>query len=425
MILTENDRIELIQHYQQIRQQTETICIPLEIEDYVIQGMDDVSPAKWHLAHTTWFFETLILIPNLKNYKIFDPLFQDLFNSYYQSLGTPYPRLKRGLLSRPTVKKIYDYRHAIDDQIQHYLLTCSIEQLQIIEEKLIIGFQHEQQHQELLLMDIKYNYSLNPEYPAYSALQPQSHTKILKETFIPVEGIITTIGFRGNGFSYDNESPPHSCILSAYNIANRLVTAGEYLEFIQDGGYKNPLFWLSDGWDWVVKNHQKAPLYWINLNGQWKLFTLNGLVEINTEEPISHVNYYEADAYARWRGMRLPTEMEWEHFVTLNKLTPEKGNFLENKKFHPQPIKSSFSSLTQFFGDVWEWTCSNYSPYPGYKPYTGALGEYNGKFMCNQMVLRGGSCVTPKSHIRATYRNFFYPDKQWAFSGFRLVDNKS
>ena len=417
--------MDAIQSYQRIRMQTEVICHPLEIEDYVIQGMEDVSPAKWHLAHTTWFFETFILLPKMPNYMSYNRTYPKLFNSYYQSLGEPLRRASRGLLSRPTVKDIYAYRHHVDKNLQAYLQNCSIDTFESIKEIFELGLHHEQQHQELLLTDIKYNYSLNQlNFPTYNASANKAilESTIALEYFIPMEGGIVSIGFTGPGFSYDNEGPTHKSFLNPYCIANRLVTNGEYLEFIKAKGYQTPSFWLADGWDCINKNHWQAPLYWSNLNDKWCIFTLQGLKEINLNEPVCHVSYYEADAYARWRGKRLPTEIEWEHF-THQASVELTGNFLENNHFHPTQATNQPNIPQQLFGDVWEWTMSAYSPYPGYQAPQGSLGEYNGKFMCNQIVLRGGSCATSFSHIRPSYRNFFQPDKRWQFSGIRLAED--
>jgi ergothioneine biosynthesis protein EgtB len=417
----------LIRTFQTVRQQTEALCQTLATEDYVIQSIEDVSPPKWHLAHTSWFFEIFLLNTQIPNYKSFHPSFDYLFNSYYQSLGNLYPRAKRGLLSRPTVELIYTYRKHIDTHILTLLEHASEEQLLELSSLITLGLHHEQQHQELLLMDIKYNFSLDPNFPTYhpsSALpkNPNRRFTKTKANFIDVSGGITEIGHRGPGFCYDNELPRHQKILIPYAIASQLVTNGEYLEFIDSGGYQKPQWWLADGWDYVLKNHWQAPLYWHHFDNEWHIFTLNGLIKLNPAEPVCHISFYEADAFARWCGAQLPSEEEWEHFVASHPITTDKGNFMETGLFHPQASTQQNEAYPQqFFGELWEWTSSAYSPYPGYIPFRGALGEYNGKFMTNQMVMRGGCCVTPKSHIRASYRNYFQPEKRWQFSGIRLA----
>lgn len=412
-------REKLIRDLQQVRLYTEKLCKPLATEDYIIQGMDDVSPTKWHLAHTTWFFETFILSPNLpQTYKVFHPAFAYLFNSYYQEMGSPYPRPQRGLLSRPSVEMIYDYRRHVDAYLLELLSSMSEHKLKELYPLILLGIEHEQQHQELLLMDIKYNFSLNPEFCVYAPVKSVSHSSQPLE-FIANPGGLVTIGYQGDGFCFDNERPPHQTFLYPFAMASRLITNREYWEFIADKGYQTPSLWLSDGWDWIRTQKIKAPLYWENASPETFVFTLQGLQRLNPHEPVAHVSFYEADAFARWRDCRLATEAEWEHFVNCHQLTPQGGHFMEAEFYHPQAARQS--SLNQFFGDLWEWTVSPYSPYPGFKPVPGALGEYNGKFMNNQRVLKGGSCVTPESHIRASYRNFFQPDKRWQFSGIRLV----
>ncbi|WED44231.1 ergothioneine biosynthesis protein EgtB [Legionella cardiaca] len=417
---------ELAQRFKDVRQKTEELCQPLFTEDYVIQSMPDVSPPKWHLAHTTWFFETFILSPYLNSYKTFHPSFNYKFNSYYQTIGQPYLRPERGLLSRPTVKIIYDYRQYINDHILSLLERLPESELSTIKMLLSWGLQHEQQHQELLLMDIKHNFSRDPDFPCYQIVSRPKEEKINKEiikTMMEVAGDIVEIGYDGTDFCFDNELPRHKKILEPFKIASQLVTNGEYLEFIMDNGYHDPRWWLADGWDWLQQHHCEAPLYWQKIDNEWHIFTLGGLKQLHLAEPVSHVSYYEADAYAKWRGCRLPTEDEWEHFVTKTGLSPEQGNFLESGLYHPQACVYQKNNPSQFFGDLWEWTASPYTPYPGYKAMDGSLGEYNGKFMSNQLVLRGGCCVTPQNHIRASYRNFFQPEKRWQFSGIRLAAN--
>jgi|SRR5579885_77803 ergothioneine biosynthesis protein EgtB len=418
-------RQHLIRQFRQIRHKTEELCKPLAIEDYVVQSIDDVSPPKWHLAHTTWFFETFILLESAKNYKPFHPLYQHLFNSYYQALGSPYPRIRRGILSRPTVETVYKYRKHIDEEIIDYIGQLSDAEVEKIMPVIVMGLNHEQQHQELLMMDIKHNLSLDPDYPAYRASVIKQIPPVTQSIeMLDVNGGVVEIGHAGDAFCFDNELPRHKVILQPYKLANRLVTNGEYCEFIEAGGYEKSEFWLSDGWDCVQKNRWKTPLYWQQIGNRWYVFTLSGLREMELAEPVSHVSYYEADAYARWRNLRLPTEAEWEYYVTSNNLAPDGGNFIEENIFHPRPLDVQYSDVPQqLFGDLWEWTGSPYSPYPGYRPLRGALGEYNGKFMSNQYVLRGGSCATPVSHIRASYRNFFQPDKRWQFGGIRLAED--
>ncbi len=392
---------DLFHNFQNVRHSSELLCSYLKPEDYGIQGMEDVSPPKWHLAHTTWFFETFILKNYLSDYNEFHPSFHYLFNSYYQGVGRPFPRAMRGLISRPLIQEIYDYRDYVNVHVLKLLNDCTYQKNYELQSVITLGLEHEQQHQELLLMDIKYNFSLHPDFPTY--YNPKNQILGIDGTlgFIDAPGGLTQIGYSGKDFSFDNEKPNHQIILNPFAIASRLVTNKEYLEFILDGGYSTPVLWLSDGWDWVLRNKITNPLYWYSFDGQWQEFTLTGLKSINLMEPVSHVSFFEADAFARWKGCRLPTEAEWEYFVEYSDLDPSKGNFIEDMIFHPRPAMPNKTQLAdQFFGDLWEWTSSTYSPYPGYKPLQGSLGEYNGKFMNNQRVLRGGSCVTPSKHIR-------------------------
>ncbi len=413
--------LSLLEQYQQVRQLSDRICVPLAIEDYGVQSMPDVSPPKWHLAHTTWFFETFLLIPYLPGYEVFHPTFGYLFNSYYEAVGKRHPRPQRGLLSRPTVEEVYCYRAYVDEAMQALLQELERNQpsSNTLNDLVTLGLHHEQQHQELLLTDIKHILALNPLHPAYrsdlSALGTGSAAS--REQWLDYPGGLYSIGHQGNEFAFDNESPSHSVYLQDYYLASRLITNGEYLEFVHAGGYCKPDHWLSEGWATVQINHWDAPLYWQQIDGDWWMMTLGGLRQIDEHEPVCHVSFYEADAYARWAGKRLPTEAEWE---TAADGIPMQGNFLDSGRLHP----SAATGLTrpdQLFGDVWEWTQSAYLPYPGFKPAEGAVGEYNGKFMCNQMVLRGGSCVTPQNHIRPSYRNFFPPATRWQFSGIRLA----
>jgi ergothioneine biosynthesis protein EgtB len=400
--------------YQQIRQISEKICQPLSIEDYTIQSMPDVSPPKWHLAHTTWFFETFLLLPHLPEYQVFHPQFGYLFNSYYEAVGARHPRHQRGLLSRPTVAEVYQYRAHVDRAMQ--TLLAKIPEDSNLADLVTLGLHHEQQHQELLLTDIKHILALNPLHPIYrDDLSVNVDTNENKFVWLGYPGGLHSIGHTGTAFAFDNESPRHQVYLQDYLLGNRLVNNGEYLEFIQAGGYQNAKYWLAEGWATVQNQGWQAPLYWELIDNQWWVMTLGGLRQLNITEPVCHVSFYEADAYATWKGKRLPTESEWE--IAAADL-PQVGNFLDSDCLHPKPADHH-----QFFGDVWEWTQSAYLPYPGFKIADGAIGEYNGKFMCNQMVLRGGSCITSANHIRPTYRNFFPPATRWQFSGIRLASD--
>jgi ergothioneine biosynthesis protein EgtB len=397
--------------FLEIRNQTERLCEPLQIEDFVLQSMPDASPTKWHLAHTTWFFETFVLSAAKKSYRPFHPQFNFLFNSYYNAIGSRHPRPQRGLLSRPNVEEIFEYRRYVDQSMAELFTEGLPEEMTSIVE---LGLHHEQQHQELLLTDIKHAFSQNPLYPTYRPSVPKNKTESIPLDWIPIRGGLRAIGFSEPGFCFDNELPRHSVYIQDFVLGSRLITNREYQHFIADKGYQRPELWLSDGWDTMQSSNWTTPLYWL-AEGDSQ-FTLNGLQPIDPDEPVCHLSYYEADAFARWSGARLPTEFEWELAAQTQ---PIRGNFVEEQRFHPIPTQEK--GLQQLFGDVWEWTSSPYIPYPGYQPATGAIGEYNGKFMCNQLVLRGGSCATPQSHLRSTYRNFFHPDKRWQFSGIRLA----
>lgn len=414
----------LLLQYQEVRRQSEAICQPLAIEDYCIQTMPDVSPPKWHLAHVSWFFETFILLPFSQSYHPFHAQFDYLFNSYYETHNRPFPRPQRGLLSRPTVTDVYAYRAHVDEAITQLLTHGSDETCaQEIKNRLILGLHHEQQHQELLLTDIKHILAFNPLFPSYQAAQspePTCHPSNPLH-WLDYQGGNHAIGYAGEDFSFDNEAPRHTVYLQNYALASRLVTNGEYMDFMEAGGYDRPEYWLSEGWHTVNSKNWQAPLYWQKCNGRWWHMTLAGLKPVLEQEPVCHVSFYEADAYARWAGKRLPLEAEWELAAMQQ---PISGNFRESGQLCPRPDNQTSSGPQQLFGDVWEWTQSPYVPYPGYRPLKGSLGEYNGKFMSNQMVLRGGSCVTPQSHIRPTYRNFFYPSDRWQFSGIRLADDR-
>ena len=411
--------LTLAQRLVAVRARTESLCAPLEIEDYVIQASDSVSPPKWHLAHTSWFFETFILLPFVPGYRVFDEAYAHLFNSYYETAGTFFPRAQRGLLSRPTVAQIYRYRSHVDEAIQALLKKMPQQSAHDILARVELGIEHETQHQELLLMDVKYNFFINPLKPAYrdaaTLPSPASLPAIGWQTF---DGGIIEIGHDGVGFSFDNERPRHQTLLRDFRLGSRLVSNAEYLAFIADRGYQRADLWLSDGWHTINTQHWQAPLYWLREGRDWQQFTLSGIQPLNLHEPVAHLSYYEADAYARWAGKRLPTEAEWEHVAAS---LPIEGNFLESGSLHPQAARQS--GLTQLYGDLWEWTQSAYSSYPGFRPLSGTLGEYNGKFMSAQMVLRGGCCVTAQDHIRASYRNFFRPADRWMFSGLRLAED--
>lgn len=407
-----------VERYREVRRQTEHLCEPLVPEDYVVQSMPDVSPTKWHLAHTSWFFETFLLAPHAPGYEPFNAHFGYLFNSYYVTVGDRHCRQNRGLLSRPTVAEVYDYRRHIDAAMQRFLKELSPAQISELAPVIEIGLHHEQQHQELMLTDIKHVFWVNPLRPAYRDALEQQPVRVPAMRWVRFEEGTHWIGHDGAGFAFDNESPRHRVFLEPFQIASRLVTNGEYKRFMDDGGYRRPELWLSMGAATVQQEQWESPLYWIRQDGRWRQHTLSGLRPVNDDEPVCHVSYFEADAYARWAGARLPSEFEWE---VASRDIPIEGNFVETEQCHPAPLREDGAGIHQIFGDVWEWTRSAYAAYPGYQPPIGALGEYNGKFMCNQFVLRGGSCATPRDHTRPTYRNFFAPDARWQFSGIRLA----
>ena len=415
-----NDPATLITAYQDVRKTTEMMCAPLEIEDYVIQAMQNASPTRWHLGHVSWFFETFILQPYLSGYQLVNPQYQYLFNSYYNSAGPQFSRPNRGHLSRPTVAEVYDYRKRVDQGVLELIELTDPEKTPEVGSLNIMGLNHEQQHQELIFTDLKYNLSVNPLRPAYHTREIPRGESIPALEWVGFDGGVFSIGHDRMGFAFDNEWPRHQTYLRPYSLASRLVTNGEYMEFMEDGGYERWDLWLSEGWRTVQEQGWKAPLYWEKLEGTWWMQTLSGMQPVDENAPVVHVSYFEADAYARWREKRLPTEQEWEHAAESE---PLEGNLLESRIYHPLPATGHGPKLKQIIGDAWEWTQSPYSPYPGFHPIEGAVGEYNGKFMVNQMVLRGGSCVTPQSHIRASYRNFFPPETRWQFSGIRLADD--
>jgi len=403
----------LARRYRACRGRTERLCEPLAVEDFQLQSMPDCSPPKWHLAHTTWFFETFVLARHHPDFRPHHPQFGYLFNSYYEAVGDRWPRPSRGLLSRPTVAEVYAYRSAVDDRVLGLLESADNATVAAVEPLVELGLNHEEQHQELLLTDLKHAFGLNPLRPAYwrGAAPGPGETTPLRWTSFPAG--LRTVGHDGHGFAFDNEGPRHRVYLNAYDLASRPVTVGEYRRFMDDDGYARPEYWLSDGWAARQQHGWTSPLYWERTADEWSVFTLAGQRPLDPSEPVCHVSFYEADAYARWAGARLPTEFEWEAAAG-----PDvRGHFLDAERFHP----AADPGTGQMFGDVWEWTAGPYVGYPGFRPAAGAVGEYNGKFMCNQMVLRGGSCVTPPGHVRATYRNFFPPDARWQFSGLRLA----
>lgn len=413
----------LLERYRQVRTFTEDLAASLSPEDCSIQTMPDVSPTRWHLAHTTWFFETFALAPSLAHYVRFHPQFGYLFNSYYNAIGVQFPRPQRGLLSRPSQREVLDYRAYVDNHMTG-LLAESPNLNQQIQNIIELGLNHEQQHQELVLTDIKHVLSYNPLYPVYRHLPAGGDGAVPPFRWVSYDEGIRWLGNDGQEFCFDNETPRHRVFLEAFELADRLVTNAEYLEFMRDGGYREPGLWMSEGWQEVTAESWCAPLYWVDKGDEdWHAFSLGGLEPLNPAAPVCHVSYFEADAFARWAGARLATEAEWEVAAAG---APRSGNFVESGPLGPQPVVASpagggLSQLRQMFGDVWEWTSSSYAPYPGYESAEGALGEYNGKFMCNQYVLRGGSCVTSENHMRPTYRNFFPAKTRWQFAGIRLA----
>ncbi|MBI1422269.1 MAG: ergothioneine biosynthesis protein EgtB [Gammaproteobacteria bacterium] len=410
---------DLAAAYAAVRAATESLCQPLEVEDCQIQTMPDVSPTKWHLAHVSWFFETFILQAYASEYQPFHPQFAHLFNSYYATVGSFHPRPQRGLLSRPTLDEVYAYRGYVNEHMQRLLQDSNHPDWEDISLRVQVGINHEQQHQELMLTDIKHVFAMNPLKPVYHAKElPRAETAPVLN-WIAHPGGLLTIGNSGDRFCYDNEMPVHQTWLNPFRIASRLVTNGEYLEFMQDQGYQRVEFWLSDAWSTVTSQQWQAPLYWEQRDNQWWHMTLHGMQPIDPHAPVCHVSFNEADAFARWAGKRLPGEAEWE---AVAREYPIEGNLRDSGNLHPVAAPG-WAGAQQLYGDVWEWTQSPYAPYPGFKALAGSLGEYNGKFMCSQFVLRGGSCVTPADHVRATYRNFFYPKDQWQFSGIRLAED--
>lgn len=411
---------DLLSDYLSVRALSERLASPLSREDQTIQSMPDASPTKWHLAHTSWFFETFILCHFDEDYVVFDDHYRVLFNSYYNQIGEQYPRHKRGLITRPTVEEMYRYRRYVDKHISQLIARLSPEdhRYEDVLNLVVLGLNHEQQHQELIVTDIKHAFSLNPTNPVYckkvqSTSDTTSHVEQFSEIWDRFEAGIYRIGFRGEGFHFDNEAPVHRVFQESFKISTRLVTNAEYLAFMDSGGYRDSSYWLSEGWSWVIEKNIQSPLYWQRISDVWTTYTLNGRDSVCLEEPVIHLSYFEADAFARWQGYRLPTEQEWE--IAASDCSIEKGQHLDTQQCHPTPAYQGY------FGNAWCWTSSAYSAYPGFETSEGAVGEYNGKFMCNQYVLRGGSCATPLGHIRTSYRNFFPADTRWQFSGVRLA----
>ncbi|HET8573582.1 MAG TPA: ergothioneine biosynthesis protein EgtB [Edaphocola sp.] len=384
---------DIREKYQSVRKRTEAICSTLKTEDYVVQPVVDVSPPKWHLGHTSWFFETFILLPHLRGYTCFNPSYPFVFNSYYESFGARVIRTDRGNLSRPTVEEIYQYRQHVDDAMEELLNTPVSNEIELLT---TLGLNHEEQHQELLATDIKYILGHNPLFPTYDEIANPAEASLPSDEFIVVKEGMYNIGFKGKGFCFDNELGRHAVFLPSFKIAKGLITNGQYLEFIDDGGYRKHQYWHAEGLDWIKNNDISAPLYWHWIDNQWHHYNSSGIHPVTLNDPVAHVSYYEASAFAAWKGMRLPTEFEWEAACHLFE-----------------------------WGKRWEWTGSAYLPYPGYTRAAGPIGEYNGKFMINQMVLRGASGVTPPEHSRPSYRNFFHPHLRWQYTGIRLAQNKS
>lgn len=416
----------LAQRYLDVRQATLALVAPLSAEDCQLQSMPDASPAKWHLAHITWFFETFILERLETDFRPFDARFRVLFNSYYQGVGERHPRAQRGLISRPSLNEVKRYRAQVDARMVT-LIEARATDAELIA-LVALGLNHEQQHQELLITDIKHALALQVNEAPYAKRWPMQAVQAQPLRWFNYAPGLTELGFdaaQDGGFCFDNETPRHRVYIAPFEIASRPASYGDYVAFMEDGGYQRSEFWLSMGWDWVQESRREAPLYWQRdgASGAWLNHTLQGVVSIDANTPVCHLSYFEADAFARWAGARLPTEAEWEHVARQSMLIqPIKGNFTERGAFHPLPqIESSLHGPVQLFGDVWEWTQSSYGAYPGYRALPGAVGEYNGKFMCNQYVLRGGSCASAASHMRASYRNFFPPQAQWQFSGVRLT----
>lgn len=413
----EADRSDLVGAFRTVRSLSTWLCEPLATEDFVLQCVTEASPTRWHLAHTTWFFERFILQEHVPDYTPVDERYYFLFNSYYQALGPMHRRAHRGQLSRPTVEQIQAYRREIDARMQELMERADARTLGLVAPLVTLGVNHEQQHQELMLTDLKVNLSHNPLLPTYRDLEPPAETSTPEAHWLSFEGGVHPVGTDGPGFFYDNEGPRHEVLLRPYALSSRLTTNTEYLAFVEDGGYERPDLWLDLGFARTREEGWEHPLYWFRQDDAWTEYTLGGAKALALGEPVCHLSFFEADAFARWAGHRLPTEAEWEAAAADR---PIAGNLLDARRFQPLPAGTG-SGLQQMFGDVWEWTASPYTGYPGYRPPPGAVGEYNGKFMCNQYVLRGGSCATSENHVRPTYRNFFPPEARWQFAGLRLA----
>lgn len=414
---TQTGAARTLELFRAVRGHSERLAAPLSDADATVQSMPDASPAKWHLAHTTWFFETMILGEHAEGYRPFDDSFAYLFNSYYETLGARQPRHRRGMITRPSLERVMEYRAHVDGAIERLLAGGASAEVEALAE---LGCHHEQQHQELLLTDILNLFAENPTRPAYRdpqplAVGPQEAPPL---GFVHVDGGIVEIGHDGEGFAYDCEGPRHRALVEPFRLADRLVTNGEWIAFMADGGYRDPLLWLADGWAQILQNRWDAPLYWEERDGRWMTMTLQGLQPVDPAAPVTHVSYFEADAYATWAGKRLPSEAEWEHAAASFGV----GVTSDPSRVRPRPAAFD-EGLRQMFGEVWQWTRSPFTPYPRFKPAPGAVGEYNGKFMCAQFVLRGSSVATPPEHSRLTYRNFFQPEKRWQFTGLRLAED--
>lgn len=414
-------RPPILSAYRHVRGFSATLAGPLSPEDMTVQSMADASPTKWHLAHTSWFFETFILKALHPGYTVFDPAYEFLFNSYYNGIGPQFSRPDRGVLSRPTVAEIFKYRAHVDEAMRDFIENCSARNWASARPLIALGLNHEQQHQELILTDLKHAMSFNPLYPAvypHAAIQRAAPEPVEKD-WIEFEGGLCEIGWSGKSFAFDNEGPAHEVLLRPFRLAPRPVTNAAFIDFIAAGGYTTPRHWLADGWATVRREGWMHPIYWTERDGVWHEYTLAGLQPLDPAASVCHISFYEASAFAEWAGARLPTEFEWE---TASRSVPLEGHFADSEDFHPRAALPG-PGLRQMFGDIWEWTQSSYAPYPGYRPDADVVGEYNGKFMINQLVLRGGSCATPAGHIRPTYRNFFYPHHRWQFSGLRLAED--